>query len=69
MNTHHDLADLLARTRALVAESKQVRMANQDLYRQSYQAAIDARTQLHAYKQLLQDIPIREQYVASSRQS
>jgi hypothetical protein len=57
MNTNPDLAGLLARTRALVAESRQVRMSNQELYQRSRQAAVDARTSLQAQRELLQGLP------------
>jgi hypothetical protein len=59
MNVNRDLADVLARTRALVAEARQVRRANQDLYQQSRQAVVDALTQLQAQKELLQGITPR----------
>ncbi len=57
MNTNPDLAGLLARTRALVAESRQVRMSNQELYLRSRQAATDAQTSLQAQRELLQGLP------------
>jgi hypothetical protein len=56
MNPNPDLAGLLARTQALVAESRQVRMSNQELYRRSRQAAADAQTLLRAQRELLQGI-------------
>ncbi|MBD0255714.1 MAG: hypothetical protein ICV83_08340 [Cytophagales bacterium] len=56
MNTNPDLAGLLARTRALVAESRQVRMSNQELYMRSRQAAADAQTLLQAQRERLQGI-------------
>ncbi len=56
MNTNPDLAGLLARTRALVAESRQVRMSNQDLYLRSRQAAASAQTSLQAQRERLQGI-------------
>jgi hypothetical protein len=58
MNINSDLASVLARTRALVAESRQVRLSNQDLYQQSRQAAVNAHTQLQAQKELLQGITV-----------
>lgn len=62
MNTNPDLAGLLARTQALVAESRQVRMSNQELYRRSRQAAADAQTSLRAQRELLQDITAGNRY-------
>lgn len=62
MNTNPDLAGLLARTRALVAESRQVRMSNQELYRRSRQAAADAQTLLRAQRELLQGITAGNRY-------
>ncbi len=62
MNTNPDIAGLLARTRALVAESRQVRMSNQELYRRSRQAADDAQTCLRAQRELLQGITAGNRY-------
>ncbi len=62
MNTNPDLAGLLARTRALVAESRQVRMSNQELYHRSRQAAADAQTLLQAQRERLQGITTRNRY-------
>ncbi len=62
MNTNPDLAGLLARTRALVAESRQVRMSNQELYHRSRQAAADVRTSLQAHRELLQGLTAGNRY-------
>jgi hypothetical protein len=56
MNANSDLASILAKTRALVAESRQVRRSNQDLYQQSRQAAVNAHTQLQAQMEQLKGI-------------
>jgi uncharacterized protein (DUF3084 family) len=62
MNTNPDLAGLLARTQALVAESRQVRMSNQDLYLRSRQAAADAQNCLQAQREQLQGIATGNRY-------
>lgn len=52
----HQLHTLLARTRALVEESRRVKSDKQHIYSQARQAATSARAQLEAHKELLQDI-------------
>jgi hypothetical protein len=50
---NQEFESVLARTKALVAESRQVKLANRHVCSQAWEAALSARAQLEKYRESL----------------